>query len=69
MGVGREGRVDRRWVDGTTISLSTALIKLDFFFFLKSKSLIVRMLILIGRYVWRREAWDKLPSLSNLHYS
>lgn len=39
-----------------------ALVKLDFFFFMKSGSLVVRILILIGRYVWHREACDKLAT-------
>ena len=49
--------------------LSAAFIKVDFFFFMKSKNLVVRMLILIGRCVWCGEDWDKLPPFSNLHFS
>lgn len=46
-------------------SFSTRLIKLGF---LKSKSLVVKMLNLIGRCLWCREAWDKLSPFSTLYF-
>lgn len=51
MGVGREG-VDRRWADGPAFSIFVYCSDYTRLLFMKFKSLVVGMLLLIGGYVW-----------------